>query len=99
MSLDVFWSHLVICSIAKRIIFFFLGKLLNWPPLILTVPIITKKKIAPFIRFLVLKMISLPHGVNAKIGLEKYSTGAEILAKTSQNMHVCFGNLDFVNFG
>ena len=35
------------------------------------------------------------HGFNAKIGFEKYAPGPEILTKTSQNMKVWFGYLNF----
>ena len=35
---------------------------------------------------------------NVTIGFEKYATGPEILAKTSQNMQVWFGDLNFGTF-
>ena len=47
---------------------------------------------------MVLKMTSLNPGFQRKYWLGKYAQSPEILAKTSQNMQVWFGDLDFGTF-
>ena len=62
------------------------GKCRNWSHLKLKAPFKTKKNILLILGFMVLKVMAIAHGFNAKIGLKNGPTWVEIFSKIFLNM-------------
>ena len=63
-------------TLQKELNFFVVGKSRTWPPLTLTAPCITQKKIVLFIRFMVLKTTGLSSRFQRKNRFWKICTGS-----------------------